>query len=134
MDIWTYFHSMTSWMVPLALGLFTTGVILPFHSIMSVTGPSRRWPLPWAVFINPVLEEVIFRLLLLTFLSNLFGFTVAVIMMSVIYAIYMGILYGTPSMADGLVLGVFLSFAMLEFGFPVVLAAHIIYRAAFSLW
>ncbi len=125
---------MASWMVPIALGLVTVGLIVPFHSIMLVTGPNRRLPILFSVLINPVAEEFIFRLLLLGYLSTMFEFTLAVILMSVVYSLYMGIVYGTPSMADGLVLGILLSFAMVEFGFPIVVAAHLIYRVTYLVW
>jgi len=130
-NIWTYFHNMTFWMVPIALGLLTAGIIIPFHSLMLVTGPKRQWPIHFFVLVNPIVEEIIFRLLLLGFLVTLMNFTLAVVIMSVLYSIYMGVLYGSPTMADGLIIGVFLSFAMLEFGFPVVLIAHMIYRLVF---
>jgi len=133
-NLWAYFHTLNFWMVPLALGLLTSGFIIPFHSLMSLTGPRRRWPFHFFVLVNPVIEEVLFRLLLLGFLSQMFDFTIAVMIMSVIYSLYMGILYGSPSMADGLILGVLLSFAMLEFGFAVVLMAHIVYRLIYAMW
>lgn len=132
-NIWAYFHSMASWMVPIALGLVTAGIVIPFHSIMLVTGPSRRLPPLFFVIVNPIIEEFAFRLLLLGFLTSILGFVPAVIAMSVLYSIYMALLYGAPSMADGLIIGILFSFAMVEFGFPVVLAAHIVYRAVFSL-
>jgi len=127
-NIWAYFHNMASWMVPIVLGLLTAGIVIPFHCIMSAAGPSRKAPLLFFIFINPLIEEIAFRLVLLGFLTSMFSFTPAVIIMSVIYSLFMALLYGTPSMADGLILGIFLSFAMLEFGFPVVVIAHIIYR------
>jgi len=124
---------MAFWMVPLALGLFTAGITFPLRSVLLPAGPSRIWPVSFHVFINPVIEEVLFRLLLLGFLTNMFSFTVSVLIMSVIYSIYSGIFYGAPAMADGLVLGAFLSFAMPQFGFPVIVITHIVYRFIFFL-
>jgi len=132
-NVWAYFHTLTIWMVPLVLGLVTAGIIMPFHSIMLVTGPSRRWHPLFFVLVNPVFEEVIFRLVLLGFFTSLMGFLPAVIVMSVFYSIYMAVIYGAPSMADGLILGILLSFAMLEFGFGIVVGAHIVYRLVFSV-
>lgn len=132
--VWSYFNHMASWMVPIVLGFFTIGIIAPFRSLMVATGYTRRWPWHFFIFINPVIEEVLFRLLLLSFLSGIIGFLPAVIAMSVLYSVYMGLCYGTPAMADGLILGIFLSFAMLEFGFPTVVLAHIVSRVVFSAW
>ncbi len=132
-NIWPYFHNLTAWMVPLALGVFTAGITFPLRSMLLVAGPSRLWPFHLFVFVNTLVEEVMFRLLILGFLASMFEYTLAVVIMSVMYSIYCRILYGVPAMADGLVIGAFLSFALPEFGFPVIVGAHIVYRLIFSL-
>lgn len=122
------------WYIPIALALLGLGLSVPLNAVMRTSGYVIKRRAYWTMLFGPIGEEVIFRFILLIFLAELIGFLPAVAVSAVLYMIYMSFVYGPPFAADGLVLGVLFSLAFVEFGLPVVIAAHIIYNTVFVLW
>ena len=127
MDIWLIFKGMDWWMISLALAFLALGFALPFRAVLHLTAYAKRVRAVFALFLNPVIEEVVFRLGGLTVCMLFFEPLVAVLVMTMFYMVYSGLIYGPPQAADAFVLGVFFSLAFFEFGFVVVLLAHVFY-------
>lgn len=134
MDFWYLFNGMEWWKISLFLALIALGIAIPLRVVLSITGFSRRMKAGYYVFINPVVEEVIFRLGLLGLTVILFGPLMGILATTLLYMIYMGFVYGPPHVADALILGVFFSFAFFEFGFIIIVLAHIFYRFIVLVW
>lgn len=128
MEIWTFFNGMEWWMTSLFLALFGLGLSIPLRVTMVSFARFRLLKPVFFFVINPVLEEIILRLVVLTYLLWYFDPVTAILITTVLYMIYGFAFYGTGFIPDALVLGLIFSFAFLEFGFIVVLLAHILYR------
>jgi len=133
-EIWEYFANLEPWMVPVALALTAVGVIIPFRALLAITGFSRRVRLRYFVIINPIVEEIIFRLFILGFAIITFGLLEGIVIMTVLYMSYQGVVYGPPHVADAFIIGIFFSLAMFEFGFLPILLAHMLYRLLLCAW
>ena len=122
------------WMVSLALALLALGFAAPFRAVLHLTTYAKRVKAAFAFLINPVIEEVVFRLGVLTVCMLFFDPLVAVLVMTMVYMVYSGLVYGPPYAADALVLGIFFSLAFFEFGFLIVLVAHLFYSMITAAW
>ncbi len=122
------------WMVPIALALLSLGIAIPIRAIMYQGNFIILRKRTWFVVIGPIVEEIFFRLFLLMFLIGTFGLIPGLLGSAILYMIYMGLVYGPPFTADGLVMGVLFSLAFFELGLPIVIMAHIIYSAVSSVW
>lgn len=134
MDIWLIFKGMDWWMVSLALALLALGFAIPFRALLRLTTYAKKVRAVFALFLNPVIEEVVFRLGVLTVCMLFFEPLVAVLVMTMFYMAYSGLIYGPPQAADAFVLGVFFSLAFFEFGFVIVLVAHLFYSMITAAW
>ncbi|HIK00276.1 TPA: CPBP family intramembrane metalloprotease, partial [archaeon] len=83
---------------------------------------------------SPLVEEIVLRLMLLTYLLTIFEPLTAIIISTTIYMIYADLVYGPPFIAEALVTGILFGFAFLEVGIIPVLIAHFLYRPIRIIW
>ena len=102
--------------------------------ILHLRGFARRVRSVYYVIVNPVIEELVFRIGVLGVALVLFEPLTAIVVMTAAYVVYSSFIYGSPYAADGLVTGVLFSLAFLEFGFIIVLVAHVFYRFITMAW
>lgn len=128
MSIWMFFRGMEWWMISIVLALFGLGFSIPLRSTLVFSATIRPMKPVYYFVIGPVAEEIILRLVILTYLLMYFEPMTAILITTVIYMLYGFVLYGTYSIGDTFIIGLLFSFAFLEFGLIVVLLAHLIYR------
>lgn len=133
--LWRAMSGMQWYGISIVLALMALGFVIPFRAAIFSWGMGyRQMRARYWMLINPVVEEVIFRLCLLTILFTMFEPLSAIVILTSLYMVYSGIIYGPAFAADGLVLGLFFSLAFIEFGFVIVLVAHIFYKMVQSIW
>ncbi|MFH1424052.1 MAG: CPBP family glutamic-type intramembrane protease [archaeon] len=132
MDIaafWTYFRALEPWyMTPLYLGLFTLAVTIPFRLMFIHTGYTRCLKFRHWALLTPIVEELVFRFLLLSLGIMFFGFVGGFVFMLIAYTTYTAFLYGPPYMGDAVVIGLVFGLAVFELGIVTVILAHMVYK------
>ena len=133
--LWAAMYGMEWYGISIVLALMALGFVVPLRSAIFTWGTTyRQMRARYWMLINPILEELIFRLCLLTILFTMFEPLSAILILTALYMVYSGCVYGPVFAADGLVLGIFFSLAFVEFGFVIVLVAHIFYKMVQAIW
>ncbi len=74
---------------------------------------------------GPIIEEIVFRFALITLLIPFFNSTIIAIAASALLFGIAHIPYGGLKLADGLIFGIIMGFAFMQFGIVVPIFAHI---------
>lgn len=132
MDIFLFLRNFELWQIPIMLALIGLGFAKPFQLGIRIFRAPTTNRLTYLA--GGFLDEIIFRVLFLSYALTLFEPLIAILAVTLIYMLYAGFLYGPSFTADALVIGFLFGFAILELGPIIVIAAGLIYRIINVVW
>ena len=129
--LFEFMYGMDLWSIPIVLALLATAFSLPLR-MWIFNGRNYystfKGKLRGFVFYSTIMEELALRLIMLPILVGMFGLLGGISALTISYMAYYAIVYGPVFAADALVIGVLFSYAYIDFGLPVVIAAHLFYK------